>query len=256
MFAFRPNVRITDIAGSITENGDLVLQMRFNTEDHLFLLPKSALDLFYMLNGQFSIWNIIAGSTDPEKAISGIIRHLDISPKETLQLFDEFIKRNIVYEFFPDEKINDRYIHAPSTLSKYIAHFPKMSNINITIAIVLQKIGVKSIFYDNNVITENDVNANIYFKSGDTGKNIIPLIQDKMKIGTVFYVDTDFNIKQLNKNTNIIVNSDSTDWIDAENHIVINTWNYRNARFEDFKLFNGKASKTAIPMQSSAFLSK
>ena len=65
-------------------------------------------------------------------------------------------------------------------------------------------------------------------------------MQDELKIDTVCFSDLDFNMNNLNEDTDIIVNSDSTDWVNIENCITINTWNYKNTHFDDFKLFNGK----------------
>ena len=88
--------------------------------------------------------------------------------------------------------------------------------------------------------SKNDVHQNIYYKSDDIGKNIVSFLQDEMKINTVDLPDSPFDLETLQNEKDIVVNSNATKRIDTENCITINTWDYQNARFEDFQLLNDK----------------
>ena len=224
MIVFKSNVKISSIDSSYSENGDLILKLYFNAGNTL-ISPKAILDFIYMLNGRFTYENIINRN----------IGHTDIDSKNVL---DELLCWGIIYELPID--FNEKYVNAKNKLNNHIVHFPKISNINIMIAVLLHKIHVKTIFYDNGIVAKNDIDRNIYYKCGDIGKNIITFVQDEMKIDTVCFADSDFNVDKLNNSIDIIVNSDVNDWINNENFITINTWNYKNTHFNGSNLFNDK----------------
>ncbi|MCL2442646.1 MAG: hypothetical protein FWD13_04180 [Treponema sp.] len=218
MIAFKPDVRITDVNFI---RADLI-DVCFSTENTVSS-TKTIFDALYMLNGLFTIKQI----TSSYIGLCGI---------DAEKLLGDLTKWEIIHEI----SNGSRYIQAKEKLRNKTVHFPLISNINVMIAVLLQKMRVKTVFYENKTITQNDVIQNIYYNDNNIGKDIISFLQNELKIDTVFHADTDFNIDLLNEDIDIIVNSDSTDWINAENHIVINTWNYHNSHFKDFKLFNGK----------------
>jgi len=90
--------------------------------------------------------------------------------------------------------INNRYSQAKYKLITYTVHFPKISTVCVMIAAILKKMAVK----------------------------------------TVFYEKAEFNADNLNYYSDIIVNSDMNNWINNENCITINTWDYIHIRFDDF----------------------
>jgi hypothetical protein len=95
-----------------------------------------------------------------------------------------------------DVDINYRYIQAKNKLSGYTVHFPKSSTVNVIIANLLHKIGVKSVLYE----------------------------------------DSPFDVYGLNVDIDIVLNSNANDWVNWDNiagGITINTWNYRRSRFDD-----------------------
>ena len=224
MICFKPDVRIIDIYS--VESGKL--SINFNTKNNI-IAPKSILDLICMFNGQFNIEHIINRN----------VVHMDIDLKRVLNMF---INWGIIHESFTD--FNNKYIQAKDKLSNYIVHFPRMSNINIMIAVLLYKMRVKTIFYENGIITKNDVYKNIYYKFDDIEKDIGSFIQYELKIDTVSFLDSGFNSNNLNENIDIIVNSDVIDWASNGNGITINTWNYKHTHFNDFKIFNEKINLT------------
>jgi hypothetical protein len=63
-----------------------------------------------------------------------------------------------------------------------------------------------------------------------------------MKTDTVSFMSSELSKEMLCYDTDIVVNSDVTRWIESEGIITINTWNYRNTRFGDFKSFSDKWS--------------
>lgn len=224
MISFNSNVRVTNIGSLHSEGMDMVVNMSFNT-GHTLLYPKIILDLIYMLSGKFGLEHIMDRN----------IGSMDIDSRKVL---DELLNWELVNT--TSDGYNDRYIQAKDELKNHTIHFPKMTNKNIMIAVLLQKIHVKTVFYDNKTITKSDVNLNIYFEVNDIGKNVISFIQDEMKVDTVSLASSNFCVDNLKEDIDIIVNSDATNWINIENCITINTWNYRNTRFDDFKLFNDK----------------
>ena len=225
VIGFRSDIRVTAIESSYTEeDASLVVSLNFNTMNTI-ISPKSIFDVIFMINGQFSINDITSRN----------IGHMDIDSKKIL---DELLDLGIVREYSMD--LPSKYIPVNDILENYIVHFPKMTNINVMIAVLLQKLRVRSFFYESGVITQNDVAQNIYYKPNDIGKNIIAFLQNEMKINTVDLFDSPLDIETLKDEKDIVVNSNVTNWVDPENGIVINTWNYLNAHFEDFQLFNGK----------------
>jgi len=134
----------------------------------------------------------------------------------------------------------DRFFTAQNRLRDYTVHFPKISNINVMIAVLLQKLCVKCVFYNDDFISFDDVARNIYYRHKDIGKSVLSVLIEDMGASGIYVEPSSFDKNQLNKNKNILVNSDFSDWIDYDACIVINTWNYVNARFEDFPLFNQK----------------
>ena len=93
--------------------------------------------------------------------------------------------------------VHYRFFQAKNKLSGYTVHFSHKSAIDVTIAAILQNMDVK----------------------------------------VAFFKDTEFNSANLNENTDIVVNSDVNDWVNNDNCITINTWNYKYTRFADFEPF-------------------
>ena len=218
---FKPNVRITCVDGLCTEDANSTMRVHFNTGRYL-AIPKSALGVLYLLNGHFTVEQIT---------------NFDSASKEVL---DKLSILGLVIEQSAD--FNNNYIHAKNKLINYAVHFPKMTNINIMMAVLLQKLRVKTIFYESNTITQDDINQNIYFNFNDVGKATISFLQDENKVDTVCFSDCAFNLNDLNKNIDIVVNSDVSDWVDSESCITINTWHYSNTYFDDFSIFNCKVN--------------
>jgi len=225
MIAFRPDIRIIGVDSLHTEGVNSVIRLHFNT-GHTFIAPKVILDIIYMLNGQFTVEHITTKN----------YIQMNIDSKKVL---DEFSSWGIIYEL--STYSSNRYIQAKDKLLNYVIHFPKMSNINNIIAFLLQKMCIKTVFYENRSITQNDVNENIYFNFDDIGKNILSFMQDKNNIDTVYLSDSSFNTNNLNENTDIVVNPDrSSSWDINKKCIIINTWNYHKIHFDDFKVLNDK----------------
>jgi len=80
----------------------------------------------------------------------------------------------------------------------------------------------------------------IYFEASDVGKSLVAFLRDEKRINTICLSDSEFNLHGLNEKADIIVNSDATDWTGHDGCITINTWNYPNTYFDDFRVFNGK----------------
>ena len=97
---------------------------------------------------------------------------------------------------------------------------------------------IKVVFYENKIIDQNDITENIFYKSADIDKDTILFLQEEMKIDNVYLANSYLTLDKLNENVDIVVNSDITDWINIENCITINTWNYRYAHFSDLNLLN------------------
>ena len=139
MIGFRSDVRLTAIDNSYTEGEDFVVSLYFNTMNTI-VSPKSVFDVIFMLNGQFTMDEITAGN----------IGHMDIDSKTVL---DELFNWGIVCE--SSKNFQNRYYQAKDKLGSYIVHFPIMSNANVMIAVLLQKLRVKSVFHENGVITKS-----------------------------------------------------------------------------------------------------
>lgn len=222
VIAFKPNV-IVKKADCLYEDGTLSdIRMRFNT-GHTLVVPKSIFGMLYLLNGHFTVEQITA-------------INVGLKDADLIKVLDVLFYYGLVYEFTAD--YNDMYVQAQDKLRNFTAYLPKMSNVNMMIAVLLYIMRVKAVFYGNGTVTQNDIDTNIYYKSEDVGKNIILFMQDDMRIDTVHFADSGYSEDNLNKN--IIVNSDAADWVNIENCIMINTWNYQNILFRDFELFNGK----------------
>ena len=200
------------------------IKLCFNVTYSL-ISTKSILDLLYMLNGFHAVEHIVRMSVGHANLDSG-------------KIIGELTRLGIVHEYQFDA--GNKYVQAKDMLIKYTVHFPKISNVNMMIAVLLQKLRVQSVFYENGTISQNDTSENIYYKDDDVGKDIRSFMQEELGADTVRFTNSDFASAELYEDANIIVNSDLGDWINSENLIVINTWNYKNAQFEDFSLFNGK----------------
>ena len=223
---FRSDIRITELYSA---DADLI-SLCFSTGSTVSS-PKLILDMMYMLNGQFTVEHIKTGS----------INQKDIESEKAL---DELLNMGVVHESSTD--FDARYTKAKDKLCKYVVHFPRMSNIGVMIAVLLQKMHVKTVFYENREITQSDVTQNIYFTPADIGKNIGSVIQDEMKADVITFVDSAFDKGNLNENVDIVVNADATNWISNGDGITINTWNYKHIKFNDFKLFNGNKGRINV----------
>lgn len=108
------------------------------------------------------------------------------------------------------------------------------------LSVFLHRFHIESIFYENGIIEKDDIRRNIYYSQDDIGVDIFSYLHNKMKIDTIRLSSSPLNMENLTNSNSVIVNSDFSSWIDAECCITINTWNYRNAGFVGFQLFNGK----------------
>jgi len=211
MIKLKENVKLAEIKNTDNEE-DIILsfnKMPDITSYYCIVAPKNIFDIIFMFNGLFDIDDIK-------------------SPK-----INEFFNHKLIEEtedFFPDH-----YTQAKN-LSGYTVHFPMISNINIMIATLLQKLKVKSVFYNDGIITQNDMNSNIYFEHDDIGKSVSTVLRN------INFVSYPFEETVLKENIDIIVNSDCTNWVNSDKCIVINTWNYKYIQFDNFKLFGDKVA--------------
>jgi len=220
--AFKPKIKVTGISSTKDDS----INLHFNVGNEISF-PKSILDLIYMLNGQFTVEHITMGKCG----------RMDI---DSHAVIDKLLDMEIIHEAASDNA------HAICQLSKYTAHFPKMSNVNVMIAALLQKMGVRAIFYENGAITRDDVNKNIYYKLEDVGKDIVSFMKDEMSISTVCVTDDNFNPDRLDEDIDIVVNSDASDWANEGDCITINTWNYGHMNFNDFNLSKAKKDRVNV----------
>ncbi|MCL2304527.1 MAG: hypothetical protein FWC43_04210 [Planctomycetaceae bacterium] len=209
MIAFKPNVRVVAIDRISASDTNQAIRLHFNT-GYTHVAPKSFLDAAYTLDSSFT-------------ADSKVV--------------DEFLSWGIIQELSDTE---DQYTLSKGKLAKYTVHLPRVDNTGIMTAVLLQEMRVKVILYENRIVTQNDVEENIYFKSDDVGKDVISVIQDNNCDNPIQFSPFGFNSSDLNENSDIIVNSDKHNWINDERLITINTWNYKNAHFENFRLFNDR----------------
>ena len=147
--------------------------------------------------------------------------------------------------YMQNADLDGSYIQAKEELRSYTVHFPKLSNINVMIAVLLGKMGVKAVFYENAAINEHDINQNIYYTADDIGKDIIAFLRNEIALGTVYYAESTSNFDDFG-DMDIVVNSDANDWINNERGITINTWNYRYTNFDDFKLFRTDDGRVTV----------
>ena len=119
------------------------------------------------------------------------------------------------------------------------------------VAVILHKMNVRSVFYENGTIKENDLDINPYYSVGDVGKDIISFMRIDMNMDTVHLSNSCFNGHDLDSDIDIIVNSDPSDWVNIDEFITINTWNYRHIHFENFKYLSYKAD---VPDISRMFI--
>ncbi len=180
--------------------------------------------MIFMLNGRFSIEDIISSYTG----------HTDIS---SIEIINEFLKWGIITSSLPN----------PCSLQDEIktnnlgitVHFPKISNINVIISMFLQKSRTKCVFYEDEIIGNEDINRNIYYENSNIGENKLTILRNKTGNDNVYLSKFAFATAVLTDEYDIVVNSDKKDWIDSERSIIINTWNYHHSRFEGSKIFEG-----------------
>jgi hypothetical protein len=225
LISFNPNVRIVRIDGVYSEGDALRLSIYFNTQ-HEIILTKSALDIFFMLNGFFTASDITSSN----------FRHKDIDSSE---IIDAMLNYGLITDFETGVGNSDRFIVAKSKLHEYTVHFRQISNVNTMIAMLLQKLQVRCVFYNDDVISPECASRNIYFDRSDAGRYISSVLKDRLGASNISFENT-FNESYLFGDLHILVSSDSLNWIDSDRHIVINTWSYANTQFNDFSLFNKK----------------
>jgi hypothetical protein len=132
-----------------------------------------------------------------------------------------------------------RYEYANNGLRGHIAHFPIVSNANVMTAVLLQYLDVKCVFYADDTINEGDIIQNAYYEADDDGKLVSYVLNGRMSLSNIQFVSDAFEKDKVEDGSSVIVNSDSSNWIDSDKCIVLNTWNYENSCFEDFTLLNG-----------------
>ncbi|WP_461256475.1 hypothetical protein [Treponema sp. R80B11-R83G3] len=228
MIKFNSDIRLIGVDGSYTEEKDLVLSLYFNTK-HTIISPKSVLDVLYMFNGFFNATDIVSTN----------FGHKDI---EANKIIEAVFNYGIVSDLDIDKSSmeNQELLSiAQSQMQEYTAHFPRLSNINIMIAVLLQKLRVKCVFYNDSAIGADDMYQNIYYQHDDIGKSV-SLTLKEMGASNIYFEPFLFDKCKLSEDKIILVNSDSVNWVDSDKYIVINTWNYNKIHFEDFKLFNYK----------------
>jgi len=216
LISLKPNIKISQISNIGEEKYDYV-KLQFNIGDYL-IYPKSIFDFIYLLSGHFTTEQIISKS-------------LTLRDLKANQLIDDFFSKKLIFECGITD--NEHSINAKK-LSKYTVHFPKLTNINIMIAILLQKNNVNSVFYEKKTISSSDVVENIYFYNNDIDKDIGTALKYDIGIKTITLSESDFTIDILNPVNDIIVNSNTDDWIEANDFIIINTWNYQKYFFSNF----------------------
>ena len=65
-----------------------------------------------------------------------------------------------------------------------------------------------------------------------------------MMLDSVRFEASPFDVDDMTGYSNIVVNSDMMDWVDSEECIVINTWNYRGTSFGNNDYMFAKACVT------------
>lgn len=229
MIKFNSNLSIIGLDSSYTEGEDLIVSLYFNSK-HTIISPKSVFDVIYMFNGFFNADDIKFSN----------FGHKDINSEKIIKAVLDY---GIVSDYDVSQystAIKDRFYTAQNRMREYTVHFPQISNINVMIAVLLQKLCVKCVFYKDDFINSDDVSQNIYYKHKDIGKSFISVLKEEIGTQGIYFESSSFDMDKLNENKDIIVNSDYSNWIDSDKCIVINTWNYSKISFEDFRLFNYK----------------
>ena len=216
MIILNPTAKIISVSRSDIGNSDTCIKLCFNTA-YSIISHKSILDLIFMLNGLFNTNDIYVKNTG----------HTDI---DTRSIVKEFLQHSIVVE--------DQHDKVSTDIFKYTVHFPTISNVNTVIAVLLQKLNVKSIFYHDSIVDQKDVYENLYYKRDDIGKSVSTIMKNIMNLKTISFATSIFDEKHMINDKDIIVNSNCTDWIDSDQCAVINTWNYKNVQFENFEIFS------------------
>jgi len=222
MIAYKPDVTVTGVDSLNVHSMDICL--RFNT-GHKLIAPKPILGTIYMLNGS-PINGHMASVAEAR---------VDIDPRQVLE---KFLGWGIVYE--PSKGLMDSYIQAKGMLCKYTVHFPLMSNVGVMTAVILHKMQVSSIFYENSSINREDTESNIYYTPEDIGKDVIAFLREELCIDTIHLSSSAFDLGLMNESKDIVFNTNKTSWANADPCTTINAWNYHNICFADFKLFNMK----------------
>ena len=140
MLAFSPGVRITNIGNESEKDVCTVIRLCFDTGNTL-VSSKSVFDLIHMLNGHFTAEHIIGDSVWS-------------AGSDSKKVLDELLSWKILREL--PENSNSRYTQAKGRLSDYVAHFPRISNVNVMMAVLLRKLRVRAVFYEDKAITQDD----------------------------------------------------------------------------------------------------
>ena len=212
MFKLKTNVKLSGIKGDNSEESIILYFTKGSDIQTKYCISasKDIFDTIFMFNGRFDV---------------DAIQHDKVK---------EFLGHGLLEESKLSFSENYNKIKQLSSYS-YTAHFPLISNINIMIAIFLQKLKVRSIFYSDRIIDSQDIENNIYYNLDDIGKYSSEILEN------INFVSYDFKESDLKYDTDIIINSDYTDWINSDKCIVINTWNYKHTQFDNFKLFTDNA---------------
>lgn len=227
MIKFKPNVRVVGVDSAYSEGDDMRLGIYFNTKNTV-IAPKPVLDILFMFNGLFTSSDILSSS----------LGHKDIESKKIVDTMFEYgiISESETAE--ADSESRKRFLTAQKRLQDYTVHFRQVSNVNITIAMLLQKLNVTCVFYEDATISDVDSNENIYFERVDVGSAVSSVLKARQGVSNIIFKTS--NEYNLNGDNHVLISSDPLNWTDSESAIVINTWNYSKSQFLDFMVFNEK----------------
>ena len=226
MIKFHSHVRVVGVDNVCSEGGDFRLKLYFNTQNTI-IYPKPIMDILFMFNGFFTSHDISSSN----------FGHKGIDSNNIIRILIDY---GIVSEFAINPSIaegNNRFFIAQKCLQRYTVHFHQVSNVNIMLAMLLQKLQTNCVFYTDSLIDKRNISGNIYFECSDIGKPLSTILVNKIGAKNIQF-DSFFDKCTLLGDAHIFVNSDPLNWVDSEKYIVINAWDYDNSYFEDSCLFN------------------
>ena len=224
MFVFMPGVRIIEADTIIDTEINSILNIKFNV-GHNIVAHKSILDFMFQLFYPFSF--------DQVKIHNRFIKDI---------CFEQILGNLKQYKIIDDihATSNNMLLNEKKELHNYVVHFPEISNSGIIIAVLLSKYNLNINFYHDKVISNNDVQDNIYFSDDDIGMTMISVLRNKLGMTNINLLNTDFSLNAICNDITIIVNTDYNKWVDNDNYKIINTWNYTNTNTDRLSLWKYK----------------